>query len=137
MSVTLAVVIGCLYAFGVYLLLERALTRILIGLALLGHGSVLLLLFSGGAPGSPPFTGDDVDAVDLADPLPQAMALTAIVITFGVLVFLLALSYRSWTLTNDDEVEDDREDARLVGQDYVPHRVEIDLDALERDLDDR
>lgn len=137
MSVTLAVVIGTLYAFGVYMLLERALTRILIGLALLGHGSVLLLLFSGGPPGRPPFAGEDTQPGDIADPLPQAMALTAIVITFGVLVFLLALSYRSWTLTYDDEVEDDREDARLVSGDHVPHRVETELDALEQDLEDR
>lgn len=137
MSVVLAVVIGSLYAVGVYLLLERALTRILIGLALLGHGSVLLLLFSGGPPGRPPFADERAGGADTADPLPQAMALTAIVITFGVLVFLLALSYRSWTLTHDDEVEDDREDARLVGQDHVPHRVETELDALDRDLEGR
>ncbi len=137
MSVVLAAVIGSLYAIGVYLLLERSLTRILIGLALLGHGSVLLLLFSGGPPGRPPFTDGEVDPVEVADPLPQAMALTAIVITFGVLVFLLALSYRSWTLTRDDEVEDDREDARLIGQDHTPHRVETELDTLERNLQDR
>lgn len=137
MSVTLAVVVGTLYAVGAYMIFERALTRILIGLALLGHGSVLLLLFSGGPPGRPPFADEGVDAADVADPLPQAMALTAIVITFGVLVFLLALSYRSWTLTNDDDVEDDREDARLLGDDRVVHQVEVDLEALGRDLEDR
>ena len=98
---------------------------------------MLLLLFSGGQPGQPPFVGEGISSAEVADPLPQAMALTAIVITFGVLVFLLALSYRSWTLTYDDEVEDDHEDARLIGQDHVPHRVENELDALERDLEGR
>ena len=52
---------------------------------------------------------------DYADPLPQALALTAIVITFGVTAFLLALGYRSWQITGDDQVEDDVED-RLVAR---------------------
>jgi multicomponent Na+:H+ antiporter subunit C len=49
-----------------------------------------------------------------ADPLPQALALTAIVITFGVSAYLLALVYRSWLLTRSDEVEDDVEDQRIA-----------------------
>jgi multicomponent Na+:H+ antiporter subunit C len=49
-----------------------------------------------------------------SDPLPQALALTAIVITFGVSAFLLALAYRSWLLTRSDEVEDDVEDRRIA-----------------------
>jgi multicomponent Na+:H+ antiporter subunit C len=48
------------------------------------------------------------------DPLPQALALTAIVITFGVTSYLLAMAYRSWVLTNSDEVEDDLEDRRIA-----------------------
>ena len=55
--------------------------------------------------------GEPSDA--LLDPLPQAFVLTAIVITFGVTSFLLALAYRSWRLTGDDEVQDDLED-RLI-----------------------
>ena len=50
----------------------------------------------------------------MADPLPQALALTAIVISFGVISFLLAIAYRSWVLTQNDEVEDDVEDARIA-----------------------
>lgn len=137
MSVILAVTIGALYAIGTYALFDRALSRIIIGLALLGHGSVLMLLFAGGPPGRPPFAEASVDADEFADPLPQAMALTAIVITFGVLVFLLAVAYRSWTLTHDDEVEDDLEDARLAADDHVAHRVERELSALDQDLEDR
>ncbi len=50
---------------------------------------------------------------EMADPLPQAMALTAIVITFALTTFLLALAYRSWTLLGHDEVRDDVEDRRI------------------------
>jgi multicomponent Na+:H+ antiporter subunit C len=112
MIVVLAVAVGSLYAVGTYLLLQRALTRIVLGLAALGHGANLLLLLAGGRAGRAPITTGPAD--DLADPLPQALALTAIVITFGVTAFLLALAYRSWLLTRDDRVEDDVEDRRIA-----------------------
>jgi len=115
-NLTLALVIGALYTMGTYLLLQRTLTRIVIGLALLGHGANLLLLQAGGAAGAVPFIGRTGGAVGegTADPLPQAMVLTAIVITFGVSAFLLALAYRSWVLTHQDEVQDDVEDRRVA-----------------------
>lgn len=116
-NLTLALLIGVLYSVGTYLLLQRTLTRIVIGLGLLGHGANLLLLQAGGPPGAAPFAtsaGAGTAGVDTADPLPQAMVLTAIVITFGVTAFLLALAYRSWVLTGDDEVRDDVEDARVA-----------------------
>lgn len=109
---TLAIVVGALYAAGTYLLLQRSLTRIVLGLALMGHGANLLLLASG-QPGRAPIIGGAPGA-DFADPLPQALALTAIVITFGVAAFLLALAYRGWQLRQDDEVEDDLEDGRIA-----------------------
>jgi multicomponent Na+:H+ antiporter subunit C len=114
-NITLALLIGVLYTVGTYLLLQRTLTRIVIGLALLGHGANLLLLQAGGASGLVPFVGPDSTATldTTADPLPQAMVLTAIVITFGVSAFLLALAYRSWVLTQEDEVQDDLEDRRV------------------------
>jgi multicomponent Na+:H+ antiporter subunit C len=110
-SVVLAATASILVGIGVYLLLQRRLSRIIIGLGLVGHGANLLLLISGNA-GLPVFTGSG-DPATFADPLPQALILTAIVITFGVTAFLLALAYRSWQLEGDDEVEDDVED-RLV-----------------------
>ncbi len=111
----LVLLVAILYAAGVYLLLHRTLTRIIIGLALLGHGANLLLLIAGGPPGrSPLIDSAETTASAYADPLPQAMVLTAIVIGFGVIAFMLALSYRSWTLTHDDEVEDDIEDRRIA-----------------------
>jgi multicomponent Na+:H+ antiporter subunit C len=111
--VVLAVAAGGLFATGTYLVLQRALTRIVIGLALLGHGANLLLLVAGGRAGPAPLVGDDPPRA-YSDPLPQALALTAIVITFGVIAFLLALAYRSWVLRHDDDVEDDVEDRRIA-----------------------
>lgn len=112
MNLVLALTIGSLYAAGVWLLLQRSLSRIVIGLALIGHGANLLLLAAGGPAGSPPIAG--ADPATTADPLPQALALTAIVITFGVSAFLLALAYRNWLHRADDEVEDDVEDRRIA-----------------------
>ena len=108
----LALAVGVLVSSGVYLLLQRTLTRIVIGLALLSHGVNILLLLSGGRAGDAPLAG----AEDPADPLPQALALTAIVIAFGVSAFLLVLAYRSWQLRRDDEVENDLEDRRIAAQ---------------------
>ena len=118
-NLTLALTIGVLYTVGTYLLLQRTLTRIVIGLGLLAHGANLLLLQAGGPAGSVPFVGKDGGgtagvAGGTADPLPQAMVLTAIVIAFGVTAFLLALAYRSWVLTGEDEVQDDVEDRRVA-----------------------
>ena len=122
-NLTLALVMGALYAVVTYLLLQRTLTRVVVGLGLLAHGANLLLLQAGGPPGVAPFVGPDGAGVVVtsfgegtADPLPQAMVLTAIVISFGVTAFLLALAFRSWVLTGNDEVQDDVEDARVARQ---------------------
>lgn len=118
MSVVPALVVAALFGTGVYLLLQRTLTRIIIGIALISHSANLLLLVAGGAPGRQPivgrFTDDERVAGRVADPLPQALALTAIVISFGITAFLLSLAYRSWVLNRDDEVEDDIEDRRIA-----------------------
>jgi multicomponent Na+:H+ antiporter subunit C len=112
MTLLLAVTVACLYATGTWLILQRSLSRIVIGLAVLGHGANLLLLTAGGRAGEAPVAGGE--AAVSADPLPQALALTAIVITFGVSGFLLALAYRSWRFRDDDAVEDDIEDRRIA-----------------------
>ena len=115
MILVLALLVGVLFACGTYLLLQRTLTRVVLGLALMGHGANLLLLLAGGRAGEAPLIDGTTPTASFADPLPQALALTAIVITFGVSAFLLALAYRSWVLRNDDEVEDDLEDRRIAG----------------------
>lgn len=118
MSVMHAMLVAWLFAAGTFLVLQRALTRIVLGLGLMGHGAILLLLLMGGAPGRPPLvTGDGKTAAateGIAAPLPQALALTAIVIGFGLTGFLLALAWRSWWSTKDDEVADDVEDALVA-----------------------
>jgi multicomponent Na+:H+ antiporter subunit C len=115
MIIVLALATAALYGCGTYLLLQRRLTRILLGLALMAHGSVLALLVAGGRTGGPALT-DGTDPGPFSDPLVQALALTAIVITFAVTVFLLALANRSWELTGDDTVEDDEEDRRIAAR---------------------
>lgn len=114
LDLTTALVAAGLFSAGFFLLLQRSLTRMLLGFLVLGHATNLLLLAAAGPPGSPPITGE-VRAGDEpnADPLPQAMALTAIVITFALTIFLLALVHRSWQLHGTDEVRDDAEDRRL------------------------
>lgn len=115
LDVTMAAVVGGLFAAGVHLLLQRSLTRVLLGFLVLGHATNLLLLVAGGPPGAPPLVEEGhAGGGWFADPLPQAMALTAIVITFGVTTFLLALAHRAWRLSGHDEVRDDIED-RVIG----------------------
>lgn len=113
-TVMLLVTIGVLFATGTYLLMERSLTRILLGFLLLGNGANLLILHMAGA-GRAPILGEGGKPVEnMADPLPQALVLTAIVITFAVTAFLLAMIYRSWRLAQDDEVVDDTEDLAVA-----------------------
>jgi multicomponent Na+:H+ antiporter subunit C len=128
MILSLAVVVGMLFGGGTYLVLQRTLTRVVLGLALWGHAVNVLLLAAGGRAGTPPLIGLDPGA-GFADPLPQAMALTAIVITFGITAFLLALAYRSWTQTGDDEAEDDIEDRRIA--ELARHPVPVEPVPLE------
>ena len=111
-NVVYVAVVGVLFAAGVTLLLERSLTRVLLGVVLLGN-AVNLLIVSGGRPGGPPIVGTTPDN-EMSDPLPQAMILTAIVITLGMSAFLLALAYRSWRLFGHDEVQDDVEDRQIM-----------------------
>ncbi|MEU7933114.1 Na(+)/H(+) antiporter subunit C [Micromonospora echinofusca] len=110
-ALVLVVAAGVLCGCGVTLLLERSLSRILLGVILLGNGVNVLILL-GGRAGAAPVVGT-APAGTLSDALPQAMILTAIVITFGLTAFLLAVSYRSWYLTGDDEVPDDIEDRQV------------------------
>src|SRR4029450_6400318 len=106
-----------LFGIGTYLILQRKLSRIIIGLGLLTHGANILLITSG-RRGDPPIIGEGGSS-NFSDPVPQALALTAIVITFAVTTFLLALAYRSWLLTRDDEVEDDLGDRAVARADVV------------------
>lgn len=108
------VLIGVLTSAGVYLLLERNLTRMLLGLLLISNAINLLILNAGGPSGNPPVRGRTSGTeTTTADPLAQAMILTAIVITMGVAAFVLALTYRSYRINTIEEVGNDPEDTRV------------------------
>ncbi len=113
MSAALLFTIGGLTTIGLYLITARALSRIILGFVLLGHAAVVALLASGGPPGGAPIAGG---GEAIANPVVQALALTAIVISFGLTLFLLALAGRQQSLEGDDLVEDDIEDRRVRRQ---------------------
>lgn len=117
MSVAQAALVAVLTAAGTYLVMHRTLTRIILGLGMLGNAINLLILTAGSTPGAAPIVGRDGP---FADPVPQALVLTAIVITFGVLSFLLSMAYRGWTIDGNDEVEDDIADRRLAEEPDEP-----------------
>lgn len=99
---TTAIAVGALVTAGVYLLSRRGALPLVLGFVLLGHAANLVLLSAGGTDRrEPPIIGPDLDPGATADPLPQAFVLTAIVITFGVTVFLLALVARSRAGTDE------------------------------------
>jgi len=114
MTANLALVLtaSVLVAAGVYLVLERSLTRVLIGIILISNGVNIAFLVAAGRAGGAPIVGV-TEPARMSDSLPQAMVLTAIVITLGITAFLLAMAYRSWQLTGHDEVQDDVEDAAI------------------------
>lgn len=111
-NLVLIVVVGVLFACGVALLLERSLTRVTMGLVMVGNGANLLIL-TGGRPGGPPIVGVTPPPL-MSDALAQAMVLTAIVITLAMTAFLVAMSYRNWQFVGHDEVQDDIEDQRIM-----------------------
>ncbi len=113
-NLTLLTIMGALYACGIYLILERSLTRVLLGLMLLANATNLLLLATGGYAGLAPMFSKDTDPREYNDPLPQALILTSIVISFAVTAFMLAMSYRAWVLAREDEIQDDAEDRRVA-----------------------
>lgn len=109
--------VAILISTGVYLLIERAVTRMLLGFVLIGNGINLLIITTAGRDGLPPIFG--LGDGEMADPLAQAMVLTAIVITMGLSAFVLALIYRAYRLSAADTVEDDPEDVQ-VGRRLAP-----------------
>lgn len=134
-SGVLIVIMAILYAAGIYAMLERSLTRVLIGFLLLGNATNLFLLVVMGRPGVAAFFGA-AETEDMSDPLPQALTLTAIVITFAVSAFLLALIYRSWQLGQADTVHDDEEDIALRDRGAAEEDQMDDETSIENEDDD-
>ncbi|GAA1860806.1 Na(+)/H(+) antiporter subunit C [Brevibacterium marinum] len=128
MPFIMVLAMGFLFACGIYLMLERSLTRVLLGFILLGNGVNLLIILTAGR-GTPPLTdGKDLSTVGMSDPLPQALILTAIVITFAVTAFLLAMIYRSWRLVRADSLQDDTADLQVAITKMIDSEAEASTD---------
>ena len=110
MSLAYALLIGVLFATGSFLLMNRSLTRIILGVAMIGNGINVLIVTVSSRPGGAPIVGE----TDTTDSVPQALVLTAIVIGFALISFMLALAWRNWTIDGNDIVEDDVEDRRVA-----------------------
>jgi len=105
----MAVLVGGLFAAGIYTILRRSIVRIAIGLVLLGHAANLLIFTAARLTRyEVPIVPAEAQAVadGAADPLPQALILTAIVISFGVLVFALVLIQRVFQVVGSDDADD-------------------------------
>ncbi|WP_075603507.1 NADH-quinone oxidoreductase subunit K [Saccharicrinis aurantiacus] len=111
MEILLVALIGLLYAGGVYLILRRSLLKFIIGIIFLSNATNLLVFISAGiVHGKPAFvTGGDADPSSMADPLPQALVLTAIVIGFGIVIFTLALKSKFYSVTDKDDSDEIKE----------------------------
>lgn len=109
MEIVLAIIVGLLYASGIYLMLRRSLVKLVIGLVLLGNGVNLLIFLLGGlVRGKPPIiapTGNILSEI-YADPVPQALILTAIVISFGMQAFAIVLIKRTYIVVGTDDMDE-------------------------------
>jgi multicomponent Na+:H+ antiporter subunit C len=106
MELLLAIVAGVLYSSGLYLMLRRRLAQLIIGLGLLSHGSNILILSAAGVTRArPPLLTAGMTAEQFADPVPQSLILTAIVIGFGVLAFALVLAHCIHQSVGSDDID--------------------------------
>ncbi|ETI69890.1 Na(+)/H(+) antiporter subunit C [Neobacillus novalis] len=104
MEILMAFVIGILFMCATYLMLSKSLLRIIVGTGLLSHGAHLLILTMGSLKrGAVPLLGEN--ASSYTDPIPQALILTAIVISFGVTAFFLVLAYRAYQELGTDNMD--------------------------------
>ena len=109
MNLMFAIMIGVLYSAGFYMVLRRSFVKVLIGLILLGHAANLLIFTVGRlTKGNPVFVAANTDTSSLADPLPQALILTAIVIGFGIQAFALVLFKRAYKTAKTDDLDEMR-----------------------------
>ncbi len=109
MKILLVLLIGILYGSGIYMMLRRSMVKLLIGLILLGNGVNLLIFLLGDiTQGKPPVIPHDLDMIAdaYADPVPQALILTAIVISFGLQSFSIVLLKRVYLVTGSDNLDE-------------------------------
>lgn len=125
-TLALALSVGVLFASGAYMILRRGQIKLLLGLGLLSHAVNLLLFGSGGLTrGAPPIFLDkenyriELASIPHADPLPQALILTAIVISFGITAFVVVLVHRRHVLANTDVVQGEYAPLLRVGDPFA------------------
>lgn len=109
MEIVLAIMIGVLYAAGIYMILRRSLVKLILGIIILGNGANLLIFLLGRiTKGSPPLIPGDLQtfAGAYADPIPQALILTAIVISFGLQSFAIVLIKRAYKVVGTDDLDE-------------------------------
>ncbi|KGX93549.1 cation:proton antiporter [Pontibacillus halophilus JSM 076056 = DSM 19796] len=105
MEIVTSVLAGILFTTGIYNLLQKQMLRIIIGTALISHGAHLFILTMGKLKtGAPPILVEGIK--EYTDPLPQALILTSIVISFGVTSLLLVLAYRASQINESDNMDE-------------------------------
>ena len=130
-----ALVVATVFASGTFLLLQRDLLRVVVGIIMVSNAATLFIIASGLTRGEPPiypFRGPSV-----SDPLVQAMALTALVIGFGVSALLLAMVYRLYLSNRSIDVETiartERRQAAMLERSGNPEEEELPEDELPKD----
>ncbi len=127
MEIIMSIVIGICYSAAVFLLLQKRLLQVILGISLLGHASNLLIFVAAGLHGDslPIITkGSEILTETAVDPLPQALILTAIVIGLALFGFSLALAYRCVAVLGHDDINqlthtDSLDDTKFVSKDKV------------------
>jgi multicomponent Na+:H+ antiporter subunit C len=115
MQTLLPFVVGGLYAAGLYMMLRRSLVKVILGLLLLGHAANLLIFAAGRlTQGKPPLvpSGETAPLEPVADPVAQALILTAIVIGFGVQAFAIVLFKRAYQTIRTDDLDSLRRESQ-------------------------
>ncbi|MDK2841904.1 MAG: multicomponent Na+:H+ antiporter subunit [Anaerophaga sp.] len=109
MELIIAIFIGFLYACGVYLLLRRSIVKLILGVFVLSNATNLIIFLSGGIQRNGiSFIGEQAEKASLetmTDPLPQALVLTAIVISLGISAYILALKYKYFEKTGTHDLD--------------------------------
>lgn len=109
MELLLIIVMGSLYAAGIYLILRRSMVKLLLGIIMLGSGTNVLIFVMGSiTKGKPPVIQEEHNVFQdiYADPIPQALILTAIVISFALSAFAIVLLKRAYALLEKDDLDD-------------------------------
>lgn len=108
MNLIISLIVGILFSSSIYLMLQRSFFKLIIGVILFGYGTIFFLFsVSGVTKDAPPLiNGGDSDVTALADPLPQALALTAIVISIGVQLFVIVLLKKVYEKVDTEDLDD-------------------------------